>query len=324
MEPGAAEAQVGPVPGRRRRGPWLNAVLFLVTLATTLLAGAPLSAGLPEDPGLADVARAGLPYAAAILGILLAHEMGHYLAARLWGVDTTLPFFIPGPPAFGVGTFGAVIRIRSTLPSRRAVLDIGAAGPIAGFVVAVPLLAWGMAHSEVRSLGAAVLPNGHAGSPFAILRALLEGQSIAGEGSSLQLMGDSLLTWGVQRLVLGVLPPGHDVFLHPVAFAGWLGLFVTTLNLLPIGQLDGGHVLYAWLGRERARRASRLVSWGLLLCGLFLSWNWLVWWLITRFAVKLDHPPALEEAPLGRKRAAVAVLSLVLFALTFIPIPVSV
>jgi membrane-associated protease RseP (regulator of RpoE activity) len=302
----------------------VNVLLFLVTLATTLLAGAPLAAGLPEDPGLADIARAGLPYAAAILGILLAHEMGHYVAARLWGVDTTLPFFIPGPPLFGVGTFGAVIRIRSSLPSRRAVLDIGAAGPIAGFLVAVPLLAWGMAHSEVRSLGATVMPTGNAGSLYAMLRALLSGESLRGDASSVQLMGDSLLTWGVQRMVFGALPPGHDVFLHPVAFAGWLGLLVTTLNLLPIGQLDGGHVLYAWLGRAGARRASGLVSWALLLCGLFLSWTWLVWWLITRFAVRLEHPPALEEAPLGRKRAAVAVLSLVLFFLTFIPIPVSV
>jgi membrane-associated protease RseP (regulator of RpoE activity) len=302
----------------------VNVLLFLVTLATTLLAGAPLAAGLPEDPGLADIARAGLPYAAAILGILLAHEMGHYFAARLWGVDTTLPFFIPGPPLFGVGTFGAVIRIRSSLPSRRAVLDIGAAGPIAGFLVAVPLLAWGMAHSEVRSLGATVMPTGNAGSLYAMLRALLSGESLQADPSSVQLMGDSLLTWGVQRMVFGALPPGHDVFLHPVAFAGWLGLLVTTLNLLPIGQLDGGHVLYAWLGREGARRASGLVSWALFLCGLFLSWTWLVWWLITRFAVRLEHPPAVEEAPLGRKRAAVAVLSLVLFFVTFIPIPVSV
>lgn len=324
MGPGAGGAPVARPPGRRRLGPWVNVLLFLVTLATTLLAGAPLAAGLPEDPGLADVARAGLPYAAAILGILLAHEMGHYVAARLWGVDTTLPFFIPGPPLFGVGTFGAVIRIRSSLPSRRAVLDIGAAGPIAGFLVAVPLLAWGMAHSEVRSLGATVVPTGNAGSLYAMLRALLSGESLQADPSSVQLMGDSLLTWGVQRMVFGALPPGHDVFLHPVAFAGWLGLLVTTLNLLPIGQLDGGHVLYAWLGREGARRASGLVSWALLLCGLFLSWTWLVWWLITRFAVRLEHPPAVEEAPLGRKRAAVAVLSLVLFALTFIPIPVSV
>ena len=319
-----APAPPGSRPRRRFRAPWVNGLLFLATLATTLLAGAAQAGGLPQDPGLGEVARAGLPYAAAILGILLSHEMGHYVAARLWGVDTTLPYFIPGPPVAGVGTFGAVIRIRSSLPSRRAVLDIGAAGPIAGFLVAVPLLAWGMAHSEVRSLGEAVLPSGNAGSPYAMLRTLLAGGSVLGDPSSVQLMGDSLLTWGVQRLVFGSLPPGHDVFLHPVAFAGCLGLFVTTLNLLPIGQLDGGHVIYAWLGRRGARRVSGLVSAALLVCGLFLSWNWLVWWLITRFMVRLDHPPALEEAPLDRKRAWVAIVSLVLFALTFIPVPVSV
>jgi len=125
--------------------------------------------------------------------------------------------------------------------------------------------------------------------------------------------------------VLGPLPPGHEVLLHPVAYAGWIGLLVTTLNLLPIGQLDGGHVLYAWLGGERAEKASRLFSWALLAAGLILSWTWLLWWAITRFLVRLRHPPALqEEEPLDRGRVALAVLSLVLFALTFIPVPVSV
>jgi membrane-associated protease RseP (regulator of RpoE activity) len=287
-----------------------------------VLAGA-AQAGVPDDPGLADVFWAGLPYAAAILGILLCHEMGHYVAARLWGVETTLPYFIPGPPGIGVGTFGAVIRIRSHLPSRRAVLDIGAAGPIAGFLVAVPLFAWGMAHSEVRPVAAALLPSGHLGSPYAIVRAWLEGQPIVGDASSLQLMGDGILTWAVQRLTFGAVPAGHDVFLHPVAFAAWIGLLVTTLNLIPIGQLDGGHVLYAWLGRERARRFSRGISHLLLVSGLFLSFTWLVWWVITRYVIRYDHPPALEEAPLDRPRAAVAIVSLVLFALTFIPVPVS-
>ena len=142
-------------------------------------------------------------------------------------------------------------------------------------------------------------------------------------GSGLQHYGDSLVTWGVQRLVLGRLPPGADVLLHPVAFAAWIGLFVTTLNLIPIGQLDGGHVTYALLGRHRARAFSRLVAAGLLLAGLFLSWNWLLWWAVTRFFVGYGHPPATEEEPLSRGRAVAAVLALLLFAATFIPIPVS-
>src|SRR5512147_356950 len=203
MDPGSPEAPAAPAVLPRRRRPWLNALLFLATAATTLLHGA-LTAALPEDPSLVDVARAGLPYASAILAILLAHEMGHYVAARIWRVDTTLPFFIPGPPVAGVGTFGAVIRIRSHLPSRRAVLDIGAAGPIAGFLVAVPLLAWGMAHSEVRPIGDAWVPATGGMSALAWLKTrLLTGDWPVGTGAP--FLGDSLVTWGVQRLVLGKL-----------------------------------------------------------------------------------------------------------------------
>src|SRR5512135_2023744 len=138
-------------PPRPRRFPWVNVALFLATVVTTTVAGAgqaPLAQGGMSLRGLVE---AGLPFSCAIVGILLTHEMGHYLMARAWRVETTLPYFVPVP--FGVGTFGAVIRIRSLMPSRRAVLEIGAAGPIAGFLVAVPLLAWGLAHSDVRPVG---------------------------------------------------------------------------------------------------------------------------------------------------------------------------
>lgn len=306
----------------RRRFPWVNVVLFLATVATTTVAGAG-QAPLPQG-GLTvgGVVETGLPFSAAIVGILLAHELGHYLMARAWRVDTTLPYFIPVP--FGVGTFGAVIRIRSLMPSRRAVLDIGAAGPIAGFLVAVPLLAWGLAHSEVRPVGTLALAASNVGSPFEALRALWRGEALRAGGGDVQLMGDSLVTWLLTRLVAGAPAPGYDVFLHPVGFAAWLGLFVTTLNLLPIGQLDGGHVLYALLGRSRAAAASRAVSWGLFLAGFFLSWNWLLWWLLTRAVVGLRHPAALAEEPLSAGGRALAVASLLLFALTFIPVPIAV
>ena len=306
----------------RRRFPWVNVALFLATLVTTTIAGAgqvPLARGGLTALG---VVEAGLPFSAAVVGILLSHEMGHYLAARAWRVDTTLPYFVPVP--FGVGTLGAVIRIRSVMPSRRAVLEIGAAGPIAGFVVAVPLLLWGLAHSEVRPVGDLALSTSNAGSPFAMLQALWHGEALRGGRGDVQLMGDSLITWLAERLVAGSPPPGYDVFLHPVAFAAWLGLFVTTLNLLPIGQLDGGHVLYALLGRRGAETASRLVSWGLFLAGFFLSWNWLVWWLVTRMVVGLRHPPALAEEPLSPAGRALALASLLLFAVTFIPVPIAV
>jgi membrane-associated protease RseP (regulator of RpoE activity) len=247
--------------------------------------------------------------------------MGHYLMARAYDVDSTLPFFIPVP--FGVGTFGAVIRIRSAMPSRQAVFDIGAAGPFAGFAVALPLYVWGLAQSRVHALGDLALDVSNTGSPLAMLRAWLAGEPLrAGEGP-VQIMGDSLVTWAAGRLVHGHLPANADVLLHPVAFAAWIGLFITTLNLIPIGQLDGGHVTYALLGRRRALAFSRLVSWGLLACGLLLSWNWLLWFVVARVFVGPRHPPALTEEPLDPGRRLLAYAALALFAATFIPVPVS-
>jgi membrane-associated protease RseP (regulator of RpoE activity) len=311
------------------RVPFLNVALFVATVLTTLIAGAQwTSLRLPDTGGswlvtaaaqAWAVAMAGLPFAASLIGILFCHEMGHYLLARAWRVDSTLPFFIPVPVG-PVGTFGAIIRIRSALPSRKATLDIGAAGPLAGFAVALPLLAWGLAHSEVHPVGDVVLEGSRVGLVH-LVAGYLKGEALLSSG--VQHYGDSLVTWGVQRLVWGKLPPGTDVFLHPVAFAAWIGLFVTTLNLIPLGQLDGGHVTYALLGRRGARRFSRLVSWGLLLSGLFLSWTWLLWWGVTRFFVGYDHPPALLEEPLTPGRKAIAVASLALFVATFIPVPVS-
>jgi membrane-associated protease RseP (regulator of RpoE activity) len=303
------------------RFPLLNVALFFATVATTLLAGAGQTA-LRDATGFGSLVLAGLPFASALIGILFCHEMGHYLMARAYGVDSSLPFFIPMPMG-QVGTFGAVIRIRSAIPSRTAVFDIGSAGPFAGFVVALPLLAWGIAHSEVRPMGDA-----WAASPVGMgALAWVKARVLTGawpETSGGQFFGDSLVTWGMQRLILGKLGPGQDVFLHPVAFAAWFGLFVTTLNLFPIGQLDGGHVTYALLGHRRARALSRLVSWGLFACGVLVSWTWLPWWAVTRFVVRFAHPPALVEEPLSPGRRILALLALAVFAATFIPVPFSV
>jgi len=295
--------------------PWWNGVLFLATIGTTVLSGAGF-AGYSGD-GIPGLVLAGLSYSAAILAILLAHEMGHYLQARAWRVDSTLPYFIPIPTSFG--TLGALIRLRSPIPSRDAVLDIGAGGPVAGALVAVPLYAWGLAHSEVRAVGEMAVSN--TGSLWSIAQALLQGEALSWGGDAM-VFGDSLLTSGLQRLVLGPLAPGHDVFVHPVALAAWLGLFVTTLNLIPIGQLDGGHVTYAWLGERGALRLSRLVSWALLAAGIFISLNWLVWWLLTRLVIGLRHPPAIVDEPITPGRRAVAVASMLLFVLTFVAVPI--
>jgi membrane-associated protease RseP (regulator of RpoE activity) len=300
---------------RRRRLPWWNAILFLGTVGTTVLSGAGF-AGFTGD-GIPGLVLSGLSYSTAILAILLAHEMGHYLQARAWRVDSTLPYFLPVPASFG--TLGALIRLRSPIPSRDAVLDIGAGGPIAGALVAIPLYAWGLAHSEVRAVGELAVSN--TGSLLSIAEALLRGEALSWGGDAM-VFGDSLLTSGLQRLVVGPLAPGTDVFVHPVALAAWLGLFVTTLNLIPLGQLDGGHVTYAWLGERGALRLSRIVSWILLLAGVFVSLNWLVWWLLTRLVIGLRHPPALIEDPITPGRRAVAVAALLLFLVTFVPVPI--
>ncbi len=312
----------------RTRFPTIHLVLFLATLATTLwtgfvLAGAPggvvLGASLAQAVrSVAAAAWAGLPFAGSLVAILLSHEMGHYVLARRHHVDATLPFFIPFLPfPMGVGTLGAVIRIRSLMPSRKAVLDIGVAGPIAGFVVAVPLLLWGYAHSPPSSIdpGSVPLPSG-----INVIRHLL-GLASMSDGSTI-FFGRSLVTTAVLRLAHPELPVGSEVIEHPVAIAAWFGLYVTTLNLLPIGQLDGGHVLYALLGRERARAVSRLFSFALLGVGLFVSWTWLGWWVVTRVLVGNRHPPALEEEPLGPGRTLIAVLAFVLFVVTFTPVPI--
>jgi membrane-associated protease RseP (regulator of RpoE activity) len=302
---------------RRRRLPWWNGVLLAITVVTTVLSGAAFAGW--SGGGTWSLVLAGLSYAAAILAILLAHEMGHWLLARAWGVDSTLPYFLPMyvPGSLNFGTLGALIRLRSPIPSRDAVLDIGAAGPLAGALVAIPLYAWGMAHSRVHAIPG--LAASGTDSLLDLLRAWTSGEPVQGGGAI--LFGDSLLTAAIQRLVVGPLPSGHDVIVHPVALAAWLGLFVTTLNLLPLGQLDGGHVTYAWLGERRALLVSRIVSAGLLAAGIFVSLNWLVWWLLTRLVIGLRHPPAMDERPVGPARRVVALASLVLFVLTFVPVP---
>jgi membrane-associated protease RseP (regulator of RpoE activity) len=318
------EDVLGRVPARApTRFPTLNVLLFLATLGTTLVSGwsmvGPRIAGLELPEALLTIARAGLPFAATLLGILFTHEMGHYVLARRYGVDTTLPFFIPAP-LIGVGTFGAVIRIRSRMPSLRAVLDIGAAGPIAGFLVAVPLLLWGYAHSTVMTEQVAVVTE----SP---LRWLLGWMGILeaapGAGSERILVyGESLVTLAARAITHPDLPAGADIVVHPVAHAAWFGMLVTALNLFPLGQLDGGHVVYALLGRERARRISRAVSWSLLALGLLVSVTWLFWWLVTRFVVGYGHPPAVVEERLTPASRVLAIASLLLFAVTFTPIPI--
>jgi membrane-associated protease RseP (regulator of RpoE activity) len=300
-----------------RRRPWLNLVLFAATCVTTLFAGAFWSGGFAEEDPL-RLLWSGAPFAATLMGILGTHEMGHYVYARWHRVDTSLPYFIPFLPPFG--TMGAVIRMRSQIPSRRALLDIGAAGPLAGLVVAVPLLIYGLTLSEIRPSDFQPGALNVERSPFnLLLYYALNGEWAPEGGPSAWVEGNSLLYLMLKTIVFGPIPKGHDVFIHPIALAGWFGLFVTSMNLIPIGQLDGGHIAYALLGR-RADAFGRWTNRLLFIIGFFSWQGWLVWGVLTRF-IGIRHPPVEEEEPLTPGRRLVAAVSLACFFLTFTPAP---
>lgn len=311
------------VPQRWRSNYLLHAGLFLATCFTTMWAGAwmvhPQLSFIRLDQML-PVLLDGLPYSLSIMGILLAHEMGHYLMARWHGVDASLPFFLPVPLPMA-GTMGAVIVMRGRITSRSALVDWSAAGPLAGLVVAVPVLLYGVYLAPVAAAGPGLLE------------------------------GNSLLYLTVKYLMKGQILPGNgmDIQLNhsPVAWAGWLGLLVTMINLMPIGQLDGGHVAFAYFG-DRYERFSRWLHRLLPLLGLLVmlhvgldlspgvtvgerlalalqaGFPWLLWGgllqLFRRFSGGRYHPPVGTE-PLTAGRRRLCVLMLVVFVLIFVPIP---
>jgi membrane-associated protease RseP (regulator of RpoE activity) len=270
--------------------PLLHLLLLAATALTTTMAGARM-AGV-EPTSLRSLA-AGLPFSVTLLAILVTHEAGHYLMCRRHGIAASLPYVLPAPPMFLLGTFGAVIRVRSRFPDRRALFDMAAAGPWAGFVVALVAMVVGLRLSSVDP-------------------ALPEGPVV--------MLGDSLLTSFLARVVLHA--PPDTVMLHPVAFAAWAGLLVTSLNLLPVGQLDGGHVLYAARGR-RAVLLPLLLLTMLVWLALMGSPFWIVWSVVAAAMLFLGHPPTLNDAqPLDSWRRRGAVLSLALFLVTFVPEPI--
>jgi membrane-associated protease RseP (regulator of RpoE activity) len=246
-------------------------------------------AGVWGNPALL---RIGLAFSIPALLILFCHEMGHFIACRIYRIPCTPPFFLPSP--FNFGTFGAFIRIKAPIQSKRQLFDVGIAGPIAGFVALIPCLSYGIAQSQVSR---AIPPDG-----------------------SLLLLGRSLAIELAVRLFHGPLPPGTTLNLHPVALAAWLGLFATALNLLPLGQLDGGHILYAATGAFQRRLA--LPFWLALALLGYLWPGWLLWCVIV-LVIGLRHPPVYDEAtPLDPKRRALAWVALALFALSFMPVPI--
>ncbi len=280
----------------RPRAGWtgwpLNLVLFLATLLTTLFVGALMEGANPLSQP-ATLAQ-GLPFSASLLLILGFHELGHYATARAYGVQVSLPFFIPLPLP-PMGTMGAIIRMRSPIPNRKVLFDIGIAGPLAGLILAVPVLLVGLALSPVKPVSGTVLQ----------------------EGNSLAYL---FFKW----LLKGPIPPGSDVMLHPMALAGWLGLFVTALNLMPLSQLDGGHIVYAALG-PGYKKVVWLFLGAMLVMFLVSHWEgWLVW-IGLSVALGLRHPPPLDDlTPLDPSRRVLARLALVLLVVLITPLPFAV
>ena len=285
---------------------WLHVLLFALTIASTTIVGANQYASFLDDfrgsaalpmPIPALLLR-GLWYSGTILAILGCHELGHYFACRYYDVDASLPFFIPVPFLL-TGTMGAFIRIREQIPSKKMLFDIGIAGPIAGFIVAVPALFAGMAMSHVVKLPA---------NPGNMLEL----------GEPLLFQFGSWAMWGTQ-------PDGYSLNLHPMAFAAWFGMLATALNLFPIGQLDGGHVSYSVLGP----RWSTYLTYAMIgvAVGLsFFAYSWIVWTgmiVAMLFVFGPRHPRVFdEEVPLDRRRLLLAAFAVVMFILCFTPAPI--
>ncbi len=286
----------------------IPAVLFFVTAVSTTYAGLFYVYG-DLGPRVARMILAhpsrilqGVPFSLTLITILLAHEMGHFLACRYYGIRCTPPFFIPLPITFA-GTLGAFIRIKSPFQHKRALFDVGIAGPLAGFAFVVPALIIGVAYSTLGP---------KTGAHDALF------------------FGEPLIFRLVGKLVLGYRPATQDMFAHPIAMAAWFGLLATSLNLFPIWQLDGGHITYALLGRERQKRVSIFAAIALMLVS-FVGWPYLSYLLFAGLILFLGmryrfyHPPTLcEEDPLGTPRTVLGVLAFVILAVSFTPVPISV
>jgi len=298
---------VGPPPRIGHAG-WVHLLLLLLTFVTMTLAGASFFVNYVSAVGTRRVAMSastaffgGLWFSVPALLILGSHELGHYFACRYYRIPASLPYFIPAPALSIVGTLGAVIRM--ALPrTRRALFDVGIAGPIAGFVVLVPLAIYGVSHSYVV----------HLSRPIALQGGLN--------------LGDPLLLTLLQKVWFGDLPERALFVMHPTGFAAWFGLLATALNLFPAGQLDGGHIIHALVGR-----ASRYVTMAavliLVVLAIFVSTSWAVWTvllLVMMWAFGLEHPPVGQEhVPIGTARILLGLFAAVMFVLSFTPVPIS-
>ncbi len=311
--------------------PLLNLTLLVLTLGTTFGTFLWIWGGGGAKT-LSGAVNGSVIFSLSLVLILGSHEMGHYVLARIHQVDTSLPYFIPFP--LGVGTLGAVIRIRSRIPDRNALVDIGAAGPLAGLLVAIPLLAFGLAHSKVVDLpvqGDGFLGDSslwaliHRGVDYLIAKwSGIRPPPLGPERAEFWIFGDNLLMRGLRFLVIGPLPAGKDIQEHPMVIAGWFGLLVTMLNLIPIGQLDGGHLTHALFG-ERARTIGKVMALAMLGLCVFYSAGWLLWLIVTSKFIGFRHPPVINsDTPLTRGRKLTCAICFVGLLLCVMPVPLSV
>jgi hypothetical protein len=268
---------------------WIHLLLFFVTLITTTIAGA------SSADSVGEIILTGLPFSLTIISILLSHEMGHYLAARYFGVKATLPYFIPFPSI--IGTMGAVIKIKSRIKDKRALLYIGASGPLIGFVLSLIASIVGIYYSEIKPLPA-----------------------VTGD-MTIPIFGDSLLFSFITTMIHGNIPAGYDIYLSPYAWAGWIGFLVTSLNLMPMGQLDGSHILYSLIGEKQL-----VVGWITFLGLVILSFIWIGWilWIIMALLfLMIGHPHIDEGKSLTSTERFTGWSCVFIFFLTFIPVPVT-
>lgn len=267
----------------------LNIVLFVATIFSTLFVGSMHQLG--NLPSRLEQLLLGLPFSFSLMAILTSHELGHYFTARKNRVKATLPFFLPIPHPL-LGTLGAIIRIKTIIPNRRALARLGIAGPVSGFLVALPITIAGLVLSQVKPVSA---------------------------GSGIQL-GNSLLFALLANIIHPHLLPNHDIFLHPMAYAGWLGFLVTSMNLMPIGQLDGGHIAYALLGKRRLFLIPVMIG-GLLFFGWKWAFGWLFWIGLAIF-LSLREPLVQDRiTPLSTRDTILAIIPYAILILTFTPVP---
>jgi membrane-associated protease RseP (regulator of RpoE activity) len=321
-------ANPGVMPQESGTRPWLNILLFVLTVLSTLFVGATWSDQVPPSADILWILRhlwVGWPFALSLMLILTGHELGHYFAGRFHRVPVSLPYFIPLPLP-PLGTMGAVILMKGRSVNRRQMLTVGLAGPLTGFVIALPILLLGLSMSTVQPMtapepGAMVFLEGNS-LLYLLLKFTVFGQILPGSGMLASLPG---ALGQIGAALFGTFPidSGYDVFVHPVALAGWAGLLVTGLNLLPVGQLDGGHILYSLVG-QRARMLTWPVIGLLLIMGFFLWSGWFVWAALL-FLFGRSHPEPLDDVTrLDPPRKVLAVVMLVIFVLIFTPLPMRV